>query len=39
MFERQTNTISLAFIENCDKNYEKLKTLLLHMKPVETVID
>ncbi|CAK58417.1 unnamed protein product (macronuclear) [Paramecium tetraurelia] len=39
ILERQTNTISLAFIENRDKNYESLKTLLLHMRPVETVID
>ncbi|CAD8059529.1 unnamed protein product [Paramecium sonneborni] len=39
IFERQTNIISLAFIENSDKNYETLKTLLLHMRPVETVID
>ncbi|CAD8048051.1 unnamed protein product [Paramecium primaurelia] len=39
IFERQTNKISLAFIENRDKNYESLKTLLLHMRPVETVID
>ncbi|CAD8056618.1 unnamed protein product [Paramecium sonneborni] len=39
IFERQTNTISLAFLENRDKNYETLKTLLLHMRPVETVID
>ncbi|CAD8137335.1 unnamed protein product [Paramecium octaurelia] len=39
ILERQTNTISLAFIENRDKNYESLKTLILHMRPVETVID
>jgi len=39
MLERSTNVISLAFLENKDKSYEKLKTLLLHMRPVEVVLD
>lgn len=39
MLERQTNVISMALVENEDRNFEKLKTLLLHMRPVEVVID
>lgn len=39
MLERQTNTITLAFIECKDNSFEKLKTLFLHMRPIETIID
>jgi DNA mismatch repair protein MSH6 len=39
MLERQTNTISLAKIDNRDMSYHDLKTLITQTNPVEVVID